>query len=241
MYRPLLATALTASALAASIVAAHPSDAATLYTSCHGLAAGIAGLNVSDANPGRTPCKTELAAIPHKVVPLVLGTLDVATIAGQTRADQTPGLEQAAGSIAAAHLALLGLDIKATDLTSYVYARDNGCSSVTTSGLSHIGRLTINGKTFLAGDQPLTVTLPLGLGAIYVNQEVKTGNTIVRRALFVDLPGTFLDVVVAQSSAGVSCTAPVSIASANPKYREPSKAQVRSVKARLESLGGREF
>jgi hypothetical protein len=240
----LLATVLTASALAASVVVAHPSGAAINagpYTACHGLAAGVAGLTVSDANPGRTPCKTDLKAIPHEVVSLLLGSLDVATIAGQSIADQQPGLEQAAGSIAAAHLSLLGLDIKATDITSYVYARNNDCSSVHTSGLSHIGRLTINGQTLVAGDQPLTITLPLGLGAIYVNQEVKTGNTIVRRALFVDLPGTFLDVVVAQSSAGISCTAPVTIASAIKKYHQPSKAQVRSVKARLEKLGGKPF
>jgi hypothetical protein len=175
-------------------------------------------------------------------VGLLLGTLEVATIAGQTIANQSPGLEQAAGSIAAAHLSLLGLDIQASDITSYVYARNNNCTSVTTSGLSHIGRLTINGKTFVAGDQPLTITLPLGLGAIYVNQQVKTGNTIVRRALFLDLPGTFLDVVVAQASAGVSCTAPVTIASAAvKKNHEPSKAQVRSVKARLQKLDGKSF
>jgi hypothetical protein len=170
-----------------------------------------------------------------------LGTLEVGTLGAATATPQ-PGVEQAMGSISAMHLSLLGLDIKADELTSAAQSTMGaGCSAVNSVGRSHVGRFTVNGKAIEIGSAPFVLKLPLGLGAIYLNQQVTTATSIVQRALFVDLPGTFLDVVLGQASTGASCDAPVKIASAIKHGPKPTKAQIKSVKARLQKLGNRSF
>jgi hypothetical protein len=48
--------------------------------------------------------------------------------------------------------------------------------------------------------------VPLPAGAIHLNQTVRSGNTITQRAVFIDLPGTSLDIVIGESKAGVACS-----------------------------------
>ena len=76
-------------------------------------------------------------------------------------------------------------------------------ADIAVSGASRLATLVINGVPRAVGDQP--VTIPLVIGAVHINHRVVQGSTITQRALFVDLPGTTLDVVLAESRAGIAC------------------------------------
>ena len=80
----------------------------------------------------------------------------------------------------------------------------NSCTDVSVSGQSRIATLVINGKPYAVGDQPLSIPLP-GIGGVYVNQRVVSGSLVDAKTVFVDLPGTALDVVVGESKAQVTC------------------------------------
>ena len=78
------------------------------------------------------------------------------------------------------------------------------CRTATASGSTFVGSLEINGKTSPIYNTPETIDLVLA--KIYLNQQVKTGNTIIERAMFIDLPGTTNDIAIGQSIAGENCT-----------------------------------
>jgi hypothetical protein len=65
---------------------------------------------------------------------------------------------------------------------------------------------------------------------------VSTATSITQRALFIDLPGTFLDVIVAQASTGCLTASSAQVQSMGIEAQQPSKAMVRSVRARIEKL-----
>ena len=71
-------------------------------------------------------------------------------------------------------------------------------------GYSLGGTLTVNGTTYPVNSPPNTViTLPLGLGTITLNEQVKTGNSITVKAVDINtILGT--ELVVGDATAGVS-------------------------------------
>ncbi len=79
-----------------------------------------------------------------------------------------------------------------------------------------------------------------GLATLHINQQVQTATTVTQRALFLDLPGDLLDVVIGQSSAGASCDAPVSIASVIKRTEKPTKAEVRKLRHQIEKAVAKE-
>jgi hypothetical protein len=240
--KPLAATlALSALALSTSLVApAGAATAATSTTSCRAVALSIAGTTLGDANPQRTPCASDSQGVVDQNVPLLLGGVSLQVLQGVTkRLNAAPGAvyETAAATVASLDVNLLGLDlVQATGLKAGTSAIGS-CTSPHLNGGSVLGAITVLGQTIpLDGGKPLTVKLPLGLGGIYVNQQVATANSIVQRAVFIDLPGTFLDVIIAQASTGCTTITSPSVQSMEIKQDKPSDALVRSVRARIERL-----
>jgi hypothetical protein len=241
--KPLAATlALSALALSTSLAApAGAATAATGSTSCRGVAVSIAGTTVGDANPQQKPCAADNQAIVDKNVSLLLGGISLQALQGVTTLTNGGGLvrETAAATVASVDVNLLGLDlIQATGIKAVTGTVANtACTASQSAGLSVLSAISVLGQTIsLDGGKPLTVRLPLGLGAVYVNQQVVTGSSIVQRALFIDLPGTFLDVIVAQASTGCAAATSQEVQSMTIQQDKPSDALVRSVRARIERL-----
>jgi hypothetical protein len=86
-------------------------------------------------------------------------------------------------------------DCRATNLT--------GHSSVTFAQREDYIVLLGKPAPLLTISTPMAI--PLGIGTLYLNQTVVTGQVVTQRALFLDLPGTANDVVAAESSSGLLC------------------------------------
>ncbi|HZE66616.1 MAG TPA: choice-of-anchor P family protein [Sporichthyaceae bacterium] len=242
--KPCAAT-LALSALALSTGLATPAGAATTATSstsCRGVAVSIAGTTFGDANPQRTPCAADSQAVVDKNVSLLLGGITLQalrSVTTLTNGAQGSVRETAAATVASLGVNLLGLNlVQATGLKAGTGTLANAACTVAHSiGGSTLGAITVLGQTIpLDGGKSVTVKLPLGLGAVYVNQQVATATSIVQRALFIDLPGTFLDVIIAQATTGCASATSAGVESMAIKQNAPSKALVRSVRARIERL-----
>jgi hypothetical protein len=239
--KPFAAT-VALSALALGTTLAAPAGAATMTTSCRGVAVSIAGATVSDANAAQTPCHADNQAVVDKNVSLLLGGITIEALKAATTLAAGPAgsvKETAAATIASVDVNLLGLDlIQATGIKAGTGTLANGSCTVAQSvGGSLLGSITVLGQTIpLDGGKSISVKLPLGLGGIYINQQVSTATSITQRALFIDLPGTFLDVIVAQASTGCLSATSASVQSMGIAQDKPSKALVRSVRTRIEKL-----
>jgi uncharacterized repeat protein (TIGR01451 family) len=158
------------------------------------------GLLFGTANEQEFPCVT---AAKH-TLDVPLPGLHVTVLSGKTFNGATT--KAASSSVATVDL-LAGthvIHIGAVESTASA-SLGGTCSNVIRQGHSNVASLTVDGKGIAVADQPITVPLP-GLGAIYVNQTIlTTANTVTQRGVYVDLPGTSLDVIVAESKAGISC------------------------------------
>ena len=97
-------------------------------------------------------------------------------------------------------LPLGGVVIEVEVLTAEAAAE---CPGPGLRGESTVVGLRINGLEVDVplGQQPLSVTLPLGLGGLHLNQTTLTGDTVTQRALYLDT--ILADVVVAEAIADV--------------------------------------
>lgn len=93
--------------------------------------------------------------------------------------------------------------LKVTGVHTTAASTLTSCSSAQLTGTSTVATLVLNGKTIKVGTAPLTI--PLAVGTLYLNQRVTTATGITERAVFLDLPGTALDVVVAESTVAPRC------------------------------------
>lgn len=242
-----LAAALAASTVATSFALASSSSAADVggnggpvHTACHGLAAvlPVTTSKLADANPGKTPCKTESSSVAHLNTNLIIGSVNVTGIEGHTIhgpiGDHPEGAEIASAGVGRVGIDILGLDIVAEQIQSEAATwMEPGCGPITKFGQSRVGRLTIMGQTHTLGTGPASFNV-LNLGTLHVNQSVQTENTVTQRSLFLDMPGTFLDLVIAQASAGTSCDGPVTIASVVTPDADPSEKEVERMRKRIE-------
>jgi uncharacterized repeat protein (TIGR01451 family) len=167
---------------------------------CRGTPLSFLGLRPGTANNAEQPCLSEDQTVASVPLPGLTATaLNGHTVAGV-------GSNSASADIATVALTVPGLSLGATAVHSEARsAVGTSCSDIAVSGSSRLATLVINGTPRAVGDQPLTI--PLLIGAVYVNQRVVQGSTITQRALFVDLPGTALDLVLAESRAGIACAA----------------------------------
>ncbi len=181
---------------------------------CKGQVLGLPlGINLGVANGPANPCATQTSSLLDLnetvfggVNALALLNNTVSATAVQAHAVKGVGSASADALVAAAGIKVpsLALNIQVTGVRTDASSKLTSCSApAQLSGNSTIASLKINGLSVTVGDQPLTI--PLVVGALHLNQKVVSGNTITRRALFLDLPGTALDVVIGESTAGATC------------------------------------
>jgi hypothetical protein len=181
---------------------------------CRATTAQLLGLKLGDANPAFFPCATKSASLldTSKVIgptsPLSILNSTLVLKAVQSDTVRTPGSAVATSSIADARVRvpLLNLDIRATALQSTASsAVPDNCAQVN-APTSSVGSITVNGKATPVGNASTKIDLPAGLGVIWANQVVNNPDgTVTVRALVIDLPGTALDIVLAESRAGIGC------------------------------------
>jgi hypothetical protein len=186
---------------------------------CRGQALGLLGINLAVANGPLTPCVTKDGSIVHLAetlgAPSILAILNNTVTADALLAHSAsgPGSAAADASIAKASITIpaLALNIQVTGLASTARSQLSSCAApATLTSSSKIGSLKVNGLTIPVLDGQ-SLTIPLVIGSLSINQTVVSGNTIGRRALFLDLPGTALDVVLAESIAGAVCGTPPTV------------------------------
>jgi len=176
-------------------------------------ATGLSLLNQGFGQTGPAdPCKTDddvavWARAPLGGVPLVGGLLGTGVSANAIEGHTVrtkPATFSARADIADATVSLLGtVNLRVTGVHSTASSTLTSCSSAQLTGTSTVGTLVLNGVPIVVGDKPLTI--PLAVGALYLNQRVQTATGITERALFLDLPGTALDVKIGESSVAPRC------------------------------------
>jgi choice-of-anchor C domain-containing protein len=168
------------------------------------------------SNPSETPCVNDAQTAVDIDTSFgttggLLGPSLDPLVAGLSRVEVLKGLTVDSGATKAASakvteitINVLGQTIKIDALYSQASARLTSCSSAVLEGSSQITTLTFNGQPMSVSDQPLSIPL-VGIGGIYINQQAKSASAVAQRAVFIDLPGTVLDVVLGESVAGVAC------------------------------------
>ncbi len=178
---------------------------------CRATGASLLGIRLADANPPAIPCEDDEASLVNTNNALgnpLLGSLRIGAINAETV--EEPGLASASSSIADVRLRvvpfLLNLRVQGLE-SSVVSTLGDDCAEFSTRSSSVAG-LTIGTTTYNIGDT-VNMEIPLGpLGKIVANHEFQLDDgTWVRRALFVDLPGTTFDIVLGASSSYLHCDA----------------------------------
>lgn len=182
---------------------------------CFARALGLPlGLYLGRANPAQTPCTTEedwvlqgsvlLPPDMPSILKALQGGVKVTGLVAATTADPTRYEAVAHVVEASITLPVLGIDIEAKGIHSSAASSLTSCAAPpTVEHDSRIATLRVGGRTIVVGDRQMTV--PLLVGALHLNHEKVVGSTIMRRTLFLDLPGTALDVTIGETKAGITC------------------------------------
>lgn len=192
---------------------------------CRGRGLALLGGNFGDANPASDPCASAsvkttslnqiigppvqpnpnpLQRLLGQVLAPLTNTVKAGVIEGRT-VRTAPATFHASADIASAQINIIaGVNIEVTGVHSEVTSRLTSCSTAEVSGVSRLGTIKLNGVPLVIGQQPVTVPL-LGLGTLYLNQRVTSQTGITQRALFLDLAGTALDVIVGESTVNPYC------------------------------------
>lgn len=173
------------------------------------------GLKLLDIAFGQTkpadPCATRDAVTIKANAPLgsvapslLLNTGVTANVIEGHTVRTKPATFAARADVADATVNILGtVNLKVTGVHSTATSKLLSCSTAQLTGTSTVGTLVVNGVPIVVGDLPLSI--PLVVGALHINQKVTTATGITMRAVFLDLPGTALDVVIGESSASPRC------------------------------------
>jgi hypothetical protein len=186
----------------------------TTVAGCRATSVQLLGLKLADANPALIPCATKAASVVDTTkilgAPGPLQPLNSVVALKAIRADtyRAHGYALATSSVGEVRLRvpIVNLDITARAIKSRVDSGVPDDCGIQTIPTSTVASVEINGKVTLIGSDPMNITLPGGLGVIRANQVIVNGNgTTTVRALHIDLVGTALDVIVAESTAGIAC------------------------------------
>jgi hypothetical protein len=169
-------------------------------------------INLAHANPPEIPCATRNASVINvteiintaSIIPSLNSSVSAGALLSTTTSE--PGLAAAHATVAIARVKIptLALDLQVTGVDATARSAIVACNApAVVSGTSSLVSLRLNGVTIPVGDQSLSI--PLVVGALHLNQRVVAGNTIIRRTVFLDLPGTALDVIIGEAKAGASC------------------------------------
>jgi 6-phosphogluconolactonase len=174
---------------------------------CRATALQVFGASAATSNPAENPCATDTQTASAVNIGLgsgVLGPLGRVTVGSATSHTIDAGVTKSAEATASPIIITLpGVTIRLDGVTAQASATLTSCSSAALAGSSQVGTLRVNGLPITLSGGPQSI--PLVIGAIHVNQQAATSNAITQRAVFIDLPGTALDVVLGEVVAGVSC------------------------------------
>ena len=182
---------------------------------CKGTALSLPlGLAFGVTNAAETPCASAKKAVLTVAERIGLpgprlGTVNNTVKAKALLSHTVRGTRSAAADaqVASAQITIpsLPLKLEVTGARSEAKSEIASCSDpATLTSSSKIASLKLNGLTIpVLENKPIKVQLIVG--TLYINQRVVQGNTVTRRAVFLDLPGTALDVVIAESKAGAHC------------------------------------
>jgi hypothetical protein len=171
--------------------------------SCRATAANILGSALVVANPADSPCaNASKSLLSLSLGGTALGVLNASTSVHGGRLPAAGDNGTAKASAASLITTLIpGHTIRAGVVTSQatvgcVSNPAGGLSTVMTSS-SNVASLTIDGKSYVVGNGPLTI--PVGtLATVYVNRTIVTANSRTQRAIEIDLNGKPI-VIAAQS------------------------------------------
>lgn len=207
--------------LAFSLVQATAASAQTRAGSfgCKGTALRIGASEGVVANPPFIPCVTDAEQLANTTVPLGSGNaLQVILLESRTQSNPNPTAEGTRpflghGGGAQSGVAGVGLKLGTLTLTTgAIRSRVNvvclthapplgpGSPPVMTVQPSDVFFVKVN-NTQLAVSQPVVLPI-LGVGTLYLNRTIRTGDSLTRRAIELDRPGTQPDIVIAEARVG---------------------------------------
>lgn len=183
---------------------------------CSGRVIGLPlNIDLVEANPATTPCATDGRALLKTknvigdVLPGLLRSLSPTIEATLLEATSSMDGTVASGSATVDEVTiaypLTGQHMILKDLWSEASADASKCGTPeVTEARTDLATMILNGKRHERLKKPGSLALP-GLGGVYLNDVRTSGSSVTARAVFVDLPGNLLDVVVGESKAGVVC------------------------------------
>lgn len=168
---------------------------------CRATAVAVGAQTFGTANKAEDPCGADhQAELSHGAQPGAMVAAEA--ISGETQS--APPSASAEADVAVAMIDIpSSVSIEASSLHSSASLVVTSCVSPQITAESSVGSLTINGTPVSAGDQPLTI--PVASGFVHLNHKVVSGGAVIQRALFLDLPGTSNDVILAETTVGVVC------------------------------------
>ncbi len=208
-----ICAAVGACAAAGAFAFAAPAAAATSAFGCAAsavsatLATPPSTFSQALANPATFPCSSasQSSSVQTGAAPIASGATQAITHANTTQEGAGAGALAYAASVVigapGAVIAIAGAQSQAT------YACSSG--QVISSSGSQVAGVTINGRAVVLPASTSSLKLAVGNGGeLLINQETKTGTSLVRAAAIVELPGvgdvTIAQTVVAQT--GDPCT-----------------------------------
>jgi hypothetical protein len=182
--------------------------------SCEATGLQLLNLLFGDSGPA-DPCATgdgvtvKANAPLGAVSPLLLNTGVQANVIEGHTVRTKPATFAAHSDVADTTVNILStVNLKVTGVHTTASSTLTSCSTAQLTGTSSVGTLVLNGVPITVGSTSLTI--PLVVGTLYLNQRVTTATGITERAVFLDLPGTALDVVIGASSVAPRCGTVVS-------------------------------
>lgn len=186
-------------------VTAGPASAAVSDTKCRASTLVALGSRGAPANLKLTPCASQTNVQAPVNVPLSpLVSVYEGTGGSVTTLGPSGQYASAETGITITEIKVLGVKILLGPITSVAHAfQGPTCAQNAYAVQSNISYIKIN--NIPAGGGKGYMAINLGIGTLYLNQSTKVGGTVTQRAAFLDLPGTGLDIIVGEATAGVRC------------------------------------
>jgi hypothetical protein len=192
---------------------------------CTATAARLGATRIAVANPAAEPCTARPDGTAHEVreldatpllgglAPLLGPAVAIELDAAHAYATGVKATSDVAHARILAPLANLVIEVygaQSEAFASFDVGQDCG---VFLDGRSSIDSVQIRPYSAIISPPPTRalsapMTIPLGIGTLSLNQTVVVDDVLTQRALFLDLPGEDLDVVLGEATRGFRCLPP---------------------------------
>lgn len=174
---------------------------------CRGTALRLGGTKLGVANEPINPCTvgTKTDVVANVTSPLLLGATPLVssgTLTGTT--SKGIGSQSAFSKVTGLKVTVSGIAIGVDALEATAKSQLYDCDASSINTFSNVtGRLTVNGAPIPVSLGSLTV--PLVVGQLKLGEVVTNAHDIAVRPILLDLPGTALDLTIAEVIAGAEC------------------------------------